>query len=185
MPSYVQEIFNDPPVFLNSSKSEREKLKVVKSIFKQLQRWFYLFSYIVFPTAHSLAALSSLSKISLSSPFLAWISGQSTAKVFCYSQCFFLSYSQASTLPNAPILSLLASSLWLSRRTLEGFSSPILEFLPQHMNNETPGHIQVGCNYSWARPSHDRSSVTEERVLKNRVLSSCSSPQRTPVMQQR
>ena len=71
MPSYVQEIFNDPPVFLNSSKSEREKLKVVKSIFKQLQRWFYLFSYIVFPTAHSLAALSSLSKISLSSPFLA------------------------------------------------------------------------------------------------------------------
>ena len=54
---------------------------------------------------------------------------------------FFLSYSHASTLPKAPILSLLASSLWLLCRTLEGFSSPILEFLPQHMNNGTPGHI--------------------------------------------
>ena len=82
MPSYFQEIFNDPPVFLISSKSERDKLQVVKSCFQQLQRLFYLFSYIVFPTAHSLAALSSLSKISLSSPFLAWISGYSTARVF-------------------------------------------------------------------------------------------------------
>ena len=71
MPSYFQEIFNHPPMFINSSKREREKLQVAKSVFQQ----FYLFSYIVFPTAHSLAALSSLSKISLSSPFLAWISG--------------------------------------------------------------------------------------------------------------
>ena len=82
MPSYFQEIFNHPPRFINSSKREREKLQVAKPVLQQLQRLFYLFSYIVFPTAHSRAALSSLSKISLSSPFLAWISGYSTARVF-------------------------------------------------------------------------------------------------------
>ena len=83
------------PILKNISGNQLAFDKLLPFSYLVLPR--YLFSYMVLPTAHSLAALSSLSRVSLSSPFLTCEDVQMLTKSFQWEGHWFQCLSVSSS----------------------------------------------------------------------------------------